>query len=141
MFDFDVFVSSELKALCAELKVVLANSARKSEYVDALKKYFEAENVVENLMGLDRKALQNVSRRLSLSRSGSKREMTDAILAKVIPQPEPVVVDPDRLFHNFVLSSHNGLVGGHFSTSFSSALRRWGPIYPNSGMNRPKECV
>jgi len=95
MFDFDVFVSSELKALCAELKVVLANSARKSEYVDALKKYFEAENVVENLMGLDRKALQNVSRRLSLSRSGSKREMTDAILAKVIPQPEPVVVDPD----------------------------------------------
>ena len=88
MFDFDTYVVSELKALCAELGITVGNSAPKSEYVGALEKFFQDENVGEALMALKRDNLQKVSRRLGLVASGTKREMTDAILAKVNP-PQP----------------------------------------------------
>ena len=95
MFDFDKYVVSELKALCAELGIVVANSARKPEYVEALKKFFEADNVADTLMGLGHENLKKVCRRLSLQAgSKTKRELTDAILAKVNPQPGPVVTAP-----------------------------------------------
>ena len=95
MFNFDSLIVSELKALCAELGIAVGNSAPKSEYVAVLEKFFQDENVGEALMGIKRDNLQKVARRLSIPASGTKREMTDAILAKVInPQPE-VVIDPE----------------------------------------------
>ena len=86
MFKLDSFTVSELKALCAELGIVVGgkgNSAPKSEYVKALNQYFRAKDVADKLMGVKRDNLQKVARRLSLSSSGTKRELTEAILAKV----------------------------------------------------------
>jgi len=92
---FDSYTVAELKALCSELGIAFGNSAPKTEYVTGLEKYFQAENVDEALMALGRDNLQKVARRFSLTASGTKRELTDAILAKVNPpQPGPVVTAP-----------------------------------------------
>lgn len=86
MFNFDSLTVSELKALCVELGITVGDSARKSDYVSALDTFFQSENVDEALMALKRDNLQKVARRFSLTASGTKRELTDAILAKVNPQ-------------------------------------------------------
>lgn len=96
MFQFDVLTVAELKALCSELGVVVGNSAPKTEYVAGLEKYFQDKNVGEALMALKRDNLQKVARRLGLTASGTKRELTDTILAKVNPQvTDPIVAQSD----------------------------------------------